>query len=100
LKECIHQNYKLNFLTQKTITKMSEQNSNFGDWKPNITPCKTRQEMQDEYDMPYPVFTRKLKFHKIELPPGCITPKYQIMIYEAFGVPPPKEPKNRKDKKQ
>ena len=78
---------------------MSEQNSNFGDWKPNITPCKTRQEMQDEYDMTYPVFMRKLKFYEIVLPPGCITPKYQIMIYDAFGVPPPKESSDSKDRK-
>jgi hypothetical protein len=79
---------------------MSKQTFNLEDWKPNIMPSKTRQEMQDEYDMTYPVFMRKLVYHKIELPPGCITPKYQIMIYDAFGVPPPKEPKNMKDKKQ
>jgi hypothetical protein len=78
---------------------MSEQTFYFEDWKPNITPCKTRQEIQDEYNMTYPVFMRKLVYHKIELPPGCITPKYQIMIYDAFGVPPPKEPKNPKDRK-
>ena len=49
---------------------------------------KTRQQMADEYGMSYKVFMRRLKFYGIILPPGIITPKYQIRIYEAFGSPP------------
>jgi hypothetical protein len=52
-----------------------------------IKPTKTRQEMCNEYGMEYRVFMRKLAFHGIQLPPGLITSKYQMMIYEALGLP-------------
>ena len=72
---------------------MEKQTQPLAVFTPNITPTKTRKEFCEEYDMSYKVFTRKLEFHQIVLPSGVITPKYQYMIYEAFGVPPPKPPK-------
>ena len=29
-----------------------------------------------------------MQVHKIEFPPGDLTPRYQILVYEAFGLPP------------
>ncbi len=68
---------------------MSKQPLKTNDWQPNIAATKTRQEFCDEYRIRYKVFMGKLNYHGIVLPPGLITPKYQMMIYDALGVPPP-----------
>ncbi len=57
-------------------------------WNEFITATKTRQEICNMYDdMSYKIFVHQLKIHKIELPTGPLTSKYQILIYEAFGLP-------------
>ncbi len=51
-----------------------------------IKPFKSRQEIQNEYGMSYKVFRKKLEVHQIQLPAGVVTPKFQMEIYEAFGL--------------
>ena len=49
---------------------------------------KTRTMMADEYGIHRKTFERKIKQSGIELPPGNISPKFQQIIYEHFGIPP------------
>jgi hypothetical protein len=49
---------------------------------------KTRQQIAQEYGLSYSTFWRRLKYHKIELPPGLINLKWQKEIYEKMGYPP------------
>ena len=58
-----------------------------------IQPTKTRKEMANEYGMGLKAFARRLHFYNIELPPGLITPKHQLLIYSALGTPPIKPDK-------
>jgi hypothetical protein len=53
-----------------------------------IKPTKTRQEIQDGFNMSWRALNKRLDYHQIELPPGFICPKDQALIYEALGIPP------------
>jgi hypothetical protein len=57
-------------------------------WHSKIVPTKTRQEFYNEYRISEKVFSARLRFYGIKLPPGLILPKEQGWVYEAFGQPP------------
>lgn len=59
----------------------------------SVEPTKTRSQIAAEYAMSESTLYRKLKQVGLNLSPGLLTPKEQMMIYELFGVsPPPKKP--------
>lgn len=62
-----------------------------------IQPTKTRAEFAAEYNVKPRTFRRWLKKANIELPSGYITPKYQRLIYDTFGMPE-KKPKQEEEK--
>ncbi|MBI1225878.1 MAG: hypothetical protein GC192_11635 [Bacteroidetes bacterium] len=50
--------------------------------------AKTRQQLAEEYGIVYRTFQRWIKGSGIELPSRkLITPKFQDLIYNAFGHP-------------
>ena len=53
-----------------------------------LLPVKTREKMADEYRINVRTLRRWLRREKIDPPPGPLNPKWQKIIYEAFGMPP------------
>jgi hypothetical protein len=54
--------------------------------------AKTRQQLAEEYGIVYRTFQRWIKGSGIELPHRkLVTPKFQDLIYKAFGHPQAKE---------
>ncbi len=70
------------------MAKQEQNAENAKWWQSKIVPTKTRQEFYQEYKISEKVFSARLKFHEIKLPPGLIFPQEQGLIYEAFGPPP------------
>jgi hypothetical protein len=49
---------------------------------------KTRMQIADEYEISYSTFWRKVKSNCLKLPGGLLSPRWQKIIYDAFGYPP------------
>lgn len=54
-----------------------------------LKPVKSRKSIADEYGIDVRTLRRWCHRHNLSLPAGSLSPKYQRIIYESFGPPPP-----------
>lgn len=57
-----------------------------------IAPVKTREALASEYQIDVRTLRRWLKREKLSPPSGALNPKWQYLIYNAFGCPPQAKP--------
>ncbi|MBN8680847.1 MAG: hypothetical protein J0M29_21665 [Chitinophagales bacterium] len=54
----------------------------------HLKPTKTRKEIAAEYGIDPHTLKNWFKRDKLEIPSGDISPKFQHLIYETYGIPP------------